>query len=1299
MHIVLVETASVRGFDMIAEMADSGIEVSFVTETLDAHRKNPGFELSARAARIVEVPHLARGVLADRLRGRLGPLAPDGVICRDEVHLPAAAALARDLGLPHESLSAARILSDKAAVRARLTERGIGSLAWRVAATASQGLAAVDEIGLPVVVKPTAGGWSVGVSIAWSRAQAAHALAEVLGVPAGPDGTPPRALIEEYAVGRHVSAELLVQDQRTVLLGFAERLPAPPGQTAELGGHFPARIEQEAAARAFVLDAVRAIGVRSSAVHAELLLTPTGPELIEINGRVAGHVVARQMSLALKRSLTADLVALAVGDPVREAAPKETVVALHHLFSPVDAVVRGAKPQDVLTDEVIESHVTAGTGDRVAALRTNHDRIGYVLARGRTGDEAARHAAQAARRILKSLELHPVPGTTRTADALPAGPKPQNSRPDRLPVPRESPTGCLLVPGESPTGRLLVPGDSRTHHLPVPGESRPDHLPAAGESPTGCLLVPGESPTGRLLVPGDSRTHHLPVPGESRPDHLPAAGESPTGCLPVPGESPTGRPPIPENSPTGRPPAAGDLRTGRPPRQAGEPSGHTPHDAPHDVPHDAPHDVPCGEHVLVLLGAEDPADRIMAALGAVTARVSVIWTSGPDGERRARTRWQHQCRGQWHTASTGPDIRAAARRIHAAEPVRAMLTFSAAPAARQLRDGAPAARPPAAATPGHTVVVAAYRGEVRALAVIDEEPGTRLCPSGLDGPSRDELTDRAVHAVRAAHIEGVVRCVLTRDTARPGPGRPEPVLLPGLDAATIDLYDAVHTRGLVTAVAESALGRAPRARSRPAVALQRAVTTPGGRFRVLEATTEEQLQTFPGLFRAQVFTRAGHVHQDPRPTVWLRHTVVAAGREQARRTARKLEHSLVWRTTAQERTHVLLLDRIGAATWTLDDKTPVLPADRFRLSVLSSTPGPHPADLAARTDLSDDLMLGHLARTLDAGHPVHRVAALSERLLQPAARLRALLGTAGEGPHEVARWVDKAVMKRIARSHRIRCADGLLAHTAQDITEMFDRHGKIVLKPRAASGSRGVTVLASWPGLQAWLDTQFTPGTHLCEEFVDAPLCHIDAAVHDGEPVWDVSLYERDTMALRHGLPLSSATVADPALRTAAAHLLNQVLHAWQMDSGVLHLEAFVTGEHLTFCEVAARPGGAGVAQAFRATTGIDLDHAKLLADAGLDPRHRRRDPVAAHAGWTVHYSGGGKLLEYDDSAVAPHAYFRSVNARVGDTLPASQFSGTGISTHVFAHDSHTEVSRLLHRAEHDIHIVCAPAPAAPGRP
>ncbi|MEV0844549.1 ATP-grasp domain-containing protein [Streptomyces sp. NPDC049954] len=1126
MHIVLVETTSVRGFDMVAEMADSGIEVSFVTGNLDAYRGKPGFELSSRAARVVEVDSPGAGHLAERLRGRLGPRRPDGVIGRDEVYPFAVAELARDLGLPHESVAAARILGDKGAVRARLSEHGVGSLRWRVATTEAEGLAAVAEIGLPVVVKPTAGGWSVGVTVAWTHEQAAHALSQLLRGPAGRDAAPPRALVEEYAVGRHVSAELLVQGERVVLLGFAERLAAPPGQAAELGGHFPARLDQEGAARAFVLDTVRALGLRASAVHAELLLTPAGPELIEVNGRVAGHVVTRQMSLALGRSLTRDLVDLALGREVEEAAPPETVVALHQLHSPVPAVVRGVKPAEVLGPDVIESRLTVGAGDRVRALRTNHDRFGYVLARGATGADAARTAAAAAGRLLSSLELEPEP------------------------------------------------------------EPEPRAVPAPADSPGG-------------------------------------------------------------------------------------------------------------EHLLVLLGAGDPVERLLTGVGAVTSRVSVVWTSGPDGEAGARELWARHCLGQWHGATGGPGVRAAARLVHATDPVRGVLTFSPASFTRRLHeDGTdPAETEAVPAAPGHTVVVTVRRGEVRALAVLDEEAGARLCPSALDGEHGARLAERAGRAVRESGAEGVVRCFFPSGAQRTA----APVLLPGLDTATVDLYDAVHTRGLVAATAEAALGRTPRGRARPVVAVQRALPLPGGPLRVVEATGAAELASRPEVFRAQVFASAGDVVDGFGPEGWLRCTVVAADRSGARAAADRLTDSLVLRTAPRDRTHVLLLDRLGSAVWTLPDgPSPVLPADRFRLSVLTSAEDASgPADLAVRTDVYDDFAVERLARAVHAAHPVHRVAALSERLLEPAARLRRALNTTGEGPEEVRRFLDKAVMKRLARRAGVRHAAGLLAQSADDVTTAFRRHGRIVVKPRAASGSQGVAVLSARQDVERWLRAEFVPGAWLCEEFVDAPMCHIDAVVHEGEPVWNVSAYVRDTMALRRGRPLSSATVADPVVRAAAGRLLGRVVDAWRVRSGVLHLEAFLTEGELTFCEVAARPGGGGIVDAFRATDGVDLRHAKILADAGENPLAGRREPVAAYSGWTVHYCAGGRLLDYDDSSVAPLAHARTVRARVGDLVPASTFSGTGISTHVFAHDAPGAVAALVDRAEREVRIVTGPADGA----
>ncbi|MCX4696581.1 ATP-grasp domain-containing protein [Streptomyces sp. NBC_01408] len=1179
MHVVLLETASIRGFDIVAELADDGIEVSFVTERLDAYRGKPGFELISRAARVVEVPELAGCQdLATLLHGRLGPHRPDGVICRDEVHLHSAALLARDLGLPHESLQAARLLGDKGAVRERLGKAGIGSLRWRRAVTEEEGLAAVEEIGLPCVVKPTAGGWSVGVTVAWTREQAAGALAEVLGVPLGPGGEPPVALVEEYAVGRHVSAELLVQDGRTVVLGFAERLPAPAGTTAELGGHFPARFEGLGAARRFVLDAVEALGIRASALHVELLMTPTGPELIEVNGRIAGHVVTRQMSLALGRSIARDLVALATGTPVADEAPPVATVALHTLWSETGGVVRGAVPTPAeLPAGVIDCQVGVGAGDRVPVLATNHDRFGYVMVTGADAEQAATAAAEAAERVRESLRLEPA-GT---------------------------------------------------------GSGSGTDFGSGTDSDSGTFAVAA-----------------------------PAAG---------------------------------------------------------------------GEHLVLLLDGDDPVERIVTAAGAVTARLTVL--------RRDELTFE--------------EARSAFRRAHARHPVAGVLSWSAAyeTEARNLRRLAQAgpsgdpAEPAQLAEPGleeleleelgleelgleelgleelgleelgldgleepgleepafvrdpvHTVLAVAHGRRVDVLAVVDESEDQGPGAEGTErrmtaGAVPEPLAARAERAVRDAAVEGPARVVFGGDGQ-------EPLVLAGFDERVLDLYDAVHRRSLVTAAARSALGRPVGADLPDAgrTALQRILSSASGRFRIVAATMAEELYDWPELARARTPLGRRGTHTGPAPR--LLYTVAARSNVAAERAADRIERSLVWRTEPADRTHVLLLDRIGPSVWTRDDGSPLLDPDRFRVSMLGSAARGEGAatDFDVRTDVFDEEAVRAFAGAVNALHPVDRVATVSERLQEPAAALRKMFGATGDDPATARKFVDKAVMKRIARRAGIRTADGHLVHTPEDVTAVFGRHGKVVVKPRAGSGSSGVSVLRDFAQVERWVREEFQPGTHLCEGFVDGDMCHIDAVLYEGDLVWDVSRYETDTLSVARSEPLSSVTVADPALRAEAHELLGQVIDAWQVRTGVLHLEAFVGPTGLTFCEVAARPGGAGITEAFRATTGIDLDHAKICTDAGADPRIGRRAPVAAYAGWTVHYTRGGTLLDFDDSAVAEDAYFRGVPYRIGDVVPAQRFSGSGVSTHVFAHDSHTEVKRLVARAEREVRLVLDPGPG-PRRP
>jgi formate-dependent phosphoribosylglycinamide formyltransferase (GAR transformylase) len=401
MHILLVETTSVRGFDIVEEMADAGIEVSFLARNLAQALAPHDPAQVARAARLVEAPELGRDIdLATLLEGRLGPNRLDGVICREEACLRDVARLTTALGLPGESEETARRLVDKAAVRERVAQAGLGALRWRAVRSPEEARGAAAEIGYPLVVKPTTQtGWSIGVSVVHD----AHGLDAALSAAMRSAGAV--VLLEEFVPGRLVSAEILVQDGEPLLLGFGERVPCPPGVTAELGGHFPARFEGVEAAESFARDVVRALGVRNSPIHMEMMITARGPELVEVNGRIAGYVVMQQMSHALGRSIAMDLVAVATGRPLAPPGPPVAAVAIRPLWSDRAGTVTAVRRDVRLHPDVILHGLSVAAGSRVAPLRTNSDRFGFVLARGGDAQTASDIAAQAAATLLESVEI------------------------------------------------------------------------------------------------------------------------------------------------------------------------------------------------------------------------------------------------------------------------------------------------------------------------------------------------------------------------------------------------------------------------------------------------------------------------------------------------------------------------------------------------------------------------------------------------------------------------------------------------------------------------------------------------------------------------------------------------------------------------------------------------------------------------------------------------------------------------------------------------------------------------------
>ncbi len=252
----------------------------------------------------------------------------EGIVAFSERVVHTAQALAWAAGLSANPPEALRILQDKRLQRRALASGGLVTPSVRELRTETDVARAVREAAFPAVLKPAVGMGSIAVfrveqaadlAPAWHRARALvdsdlriahHAPAllleeELVGDPAAAhDG-----------LGDYLSVEALVVSGEPHVLAVSDKLPLS-SPFRENGHVLPALrpAEEYADAVAVVTHAHRALGITFGATHTEVKLTPNGPVVIEVNGRVGGSV-PEQLRLAADYDLPLNLARLSVGRP------------------------------------------------------------------------------------------------------------------------------------------------------------------------------------------------------------------------------------------------------------------------------------------------------------------------------------------------------------------------------------------------------------------------------------------------------------------------------------------------------------------------------------------------------------------------------------------------------------------------------------------------------------------------------------------------------------------------------------------------------------------------------------------------------------------------------------------------------------------------------------------------------------------------------------------------------------------------------------------------------------------------
>ncbi|MGW7413546.1 ATP-grasp domain-containing protein [Streptomyces sp. NPDC054863] len=329
---------------------------------------------------------------------RIGDVA--GLLSTTDTWSLVSLAVREQLGLAGPDPDCVRLVRDKTRLRRRLHGRGLsGADGTPIGTQDAESLAAA--VGLPLVVKDSAGTGSEHVWLARTAAELEAVLAE-----AGHCTLRGRLTAEPYFLGPLYSVETLSWEGRTRVLGVSSRVLSPPPVFREEALGFPVALPPGLAKEVeqWAVQVLEAVGHTEGFAHLEFILGNRGFEVVEINPRLGGALIGEEISQTLGVNLYESFLDLALR---RRPALMDTLPTPGHgaahvrLYAPWPGTYLGCEGQENLTGHpgtpVLYPALPAGADIRTV---THQDGcVAVLMAIGATSELALQNALSAAGEI------------------------------------------------------------------------------------------------------------------------------------------------------------------------------------------------------------------------------------------------------------------------------------------------------------------------------------------------------------------------------------------------------------------------------------------------------------------------------------------------------------------------------------------------------------------------------------------------------------------------------------------------------------------------------------------------------------------------------------------------------------------------------------------------------------------------------------------------------------------------------------------------------------------------------------
>jgi hypothetical protein len=264
--------------------------------------------------------------------------------------------------------------------------------------------------------------------------------------------------------------------------------------------------------------------------------------------------------------------------------------------------------------------------------------------------------------------------------------------------------------------------------------------------------------------------------------------------------------------------------------------------------------------------------------------------------------------------------------------------------------------------------------------------------------------------------------------------------------------------------------------------------------------------------------------------------------------------------------------------------------------------------------MPEELPLQHLIYTVSymaRSQPIDRVVALDEFDMENVSALREHLRIPGMGLTTVRYFRDKLAMRARAKEAGVLAPEFVHVLNHESLREFMSRvPGPWLLKPRSQASGIGMKKIHSAADLWPWLDQLGDQQSfYLLEQFIPGTVYHVDSIVTDHEPVFaEVHGYGSPPLDVSHygGVFTTRTLPRDSDESKSLLDMNHGLITALSLLRGVTHaefLKSHADGKFY-FIEIAARVGGAYIADVVEAATGINLwrEWAHLEIAAGKQP-------------------------------------------------------------------------------------------------